>query len=703
MLLTMRATEPTVDLAAVVRRGRTLLAGGIQRGLERGILRRVDDGMFAPVLGPEQIEALLAKDLPIPVGSGAPSDAPSSSSSSTAGLRALLARAGASAIAEDLLAIVIAAESDPVSQAMVSFLRGGETGAALTVGGLALALDPRPPWEVLAEIGTGSPLRARRLIDVTDKPGELMSGAAVRVAPRLVRWLTAPRTLAPELASFCTLYPSAGAPILQPAALEAVEAVVAEVASFVRAQRETSGDGASARRARCDMILRGPRGSGRREIAREACRRLGVPLLQTRVGALRGQPFPTEALQSVLREALLLDAQLLLEEGDDLAILFDDAHRLQSALDESTASLLMTSNGREQPRTERRVVVRDVGTPSVSQREAAWREILPEASGEAEEIASLFRIGIGAILRVSEAAQLRAGLRANDGVRREDLVAGVRGEFETDLSTVATRIVVSQRWEDLVAPDDVRRTLSELVDQIRHRSTVLGRWGFARKLGRGLGTVALFTGEPGTGKSMAAGLIARTLDLELYQVDLARITSKWLGETEKNLGRLFDAAEAGHVLLVFDEADALLGKRTVDVKSSNDRYANLETNYVLQRLEAFHGAAILTSNLETSIDPAFSRRLAFSVRFPFPDEEQRAELWRRMMPAELPLAGDVDVRALAHSFEIAGGHIRNIVLRAAYLAASRKAAALEMADLQHAAQYEYRDRGMLAAKGRLPK
>jgi SpoVK/Ycf46/Vps4 family AAA+-type ATPase len=261
-------------------------------------------------------------------------------------------------------------------------------------------------------------------------------------------------------------------------------------------------------------------------------------------------------------------------------------------------------------------------------------------------------------------------------------------------------VEVSQGWEDLVVPDDVGRTIAELVDQLRHRATVLGKWGFQRKLGKGLGTTALFSGEPGTGKSMVAGLISKTLGLELYQIDLSRVLSKWIGETEKNLAKVFDAAETGHVVLLFDEADALLGKRSSDIKNANDRYANIETNYILQRIEQFHGICILTSNLESSIDPALSRRLSFELRFPFPDVEHRAEIWKRMLPAELPVTGAVDFHLLADRFEIAGGHIRNIVLRAAYLAAA-EATSLTMAHLLRAAEYEYRDHGMLVAKGKL--
>jgi SpoVK/Ycf46/Vps4 family AAA+-type ATPase len=209
----------------------------------------------------------------------------------------------------------------------------------------------------------------------------------------------------------------------------------------------------------------------------------------------------------------------------------------------------------------------------------------------------------------------------------------------------------------------------------------------------------LFSGEPGTGKSMVAGLMARELGLDLYVVDLARVMSKWLGETEKNLARAFDAAEAGHVLLLFDEADSILGKRS-DVNSSNDRHANLETNFVLARLEQFQGIAFFTTNLASSIDPAIARRMSANVTFPFPDVDMRAELWRRMIPKEAPVAGTLDFHELAKKYELSGGFIRNIVLRAAYTAI-REGVGIGMSHLERAAHAEYTDRGSLVVGGRL--
>jgi SpoVK/Ycf46/Vps4 family AAA+-type ATPase len=398
---------------------------------------------------------------------------------------------------------------------------------------------------------------------------------------------------------------------------------------------------------------------------------------------------------------VLLDGQILLEGGEALTGFDPATQQLRAVIGGSVRPLLISSSGDDLPRlwSGRRLVVRDVPILPANERAAIWAELMPELPPE--EIASLYRVGVGAIARVADSARLRGELRGDGACTRADVADAVRAEFATDLGTVAVRVEVSQDWNDLVVPDDVGRTIAELVDQLRHRSVVLGRWGFQRKLGKGVGTTALFSGEPGTGKSMVAALIAKELGLELYQIDLSRVLSKWIGETEKNLAKVFDAAETGHVVLLFDEADALLGKRTTDMKSANDRYSNIETNYILQRIEQFHGIAILTSNLEKSIDPALSRRLSFEVQFPFPDVEHRAEIWRRMLPPELPIEGEIDFFELADRFIIAGGHIRNIVLRAAYLAAAENRPALAHAHILRAAEYEYRDHGMLVAKGKL--
>jgi SpoVK/Ycf46/Vps4 family AAA+-type ATPase len=259
---------------------------------------------------------------------------------------------------------------------------------------------------------------------------------------------------------------------------------------------------------------------------------------------------------------------------------------------------------------------------------------------------------------------------------------------------------VSQTWDDVVLPEELVESLVGIVDRVAFRNEVLGDWGFGRKVGKGHGLTILFSGQPGTGKSMVAGLIARELGLDLYVIDLSRIMSKWLGETEKNLARAFDAAEAGHVLLLFDEADTLLGRRTSEIRSSNDRHANLETNFILARLEQFHGIAVFTTNIASAIDPAVMRRMSANIQFPFPDVEARAELWRRMIPAEAPVAGQIDFGKLARQYELSGGFIKNVVLRAAFSAA-REGQPISMSHLERAVRGEYGDRGALTVGGRM--
>ncbi len=221
-----------------------------------------------------------------------------------------------------------------------------------------------------------------------------------------------------------------------------------------------------------------------------------------------------------------------------------------------------------------------------------------------------------------------------------------------------------------MAPE-ISDTLREMISFVRDANTVYDRWGFGRRHSLMENVSALFAGPPGTGKTMCASVIARELDMELFRVDLSRVVSKWVGETEKNLSRVFDEAERSSAILLFDEADSLFAKRT-GVKTASDRYANLEVNYLLQRLETFRGISILTTNYEDSIDPAFKRRLTFRVRFEKPDVETRAELWRKVFPSAAELAGDVDPEALARISELSGASIRNAAVRAAFLAAAQR-------------------------------
>jgi SpoVK/Ycf46/Vps4 family AAA+-type ATPase len=234
------------------------------------------------------------------------------------------------------------------------------------------------------------------------------------------------------------------------------------------------------------------------------------------------------------------------------------------------------------------------------------------------------------------------------------------------LDTLAERLEPKATWEDIVLREELVNLLRQIANQVRQRGQVYEAWGFRQRTSRGLGMVTLFAGESGTGKTMAAEVIANDLHLNLYRIDLSAVVSKYIGETEKNLRRLFDAAEDGGAILFFDEADALFGKRS-QVKDSHDRYANIETNYLLQRMEAYQGLAILATNMKSSLDDAFTRRLRFIVNFPVPEPKDRQLIWQKIFPPETPL-GQLNYERLA-SFNLAGGSIYNAALNAAFLAA----------------------------------
>jgi SpoVK/Ycf46/Vps4 family AAA+-type ATPase len=340
--------------------------------------------------------------------------------------------------------------------------------------------------------------------------------------------------------------------------------------------------------------------------------------------------------------------------------------------------------------------------PARSERERAesWATALERygiALPDPSELAARYRVGPGIVDRVCAEIARRPDPATDPAARMRDLDETVRQHLETRLGKTATRVHRLASWADIVLPEDIIDSLLELTARVRHRRKVFEAWGFDRSMTTSRGITALFAGSPGTGKTMVAGVIARDLGLDLYRVDVSRISSRWLGETEKNLGQLFDAAEDGQVMLLFDEADSLFGKRT-EVKSSNDRYANMEVNYLLQRLDSFEGIAILTTNFGKAIDPAFKRRLTYRMTFPFPDEDMREQLWRSLIPPQVPIQGRINYSDLAQRFRLSGGYIRNAALRAAFLAAE-EGTPLSHDHIERAIRMEFREIGKLAESG----
>jgi vesicle-fusing ATPase len=412
-------------------------------------------------------------------------------------------------------------------------------------------------------------------------------------------------------------------------------------------------------------------------VAQALAEAFGRTALVLRAGAL---PPPGPDLAALAR---LVDREALLLEGVPV-VEADGANEssLTALLDELDAPLVVLV-GESTAHTNGRVALqRSVRLPSPAEARELWSDALGDhaLASPIEEIAQHFRLSAEAMDAV--ARELSAAHEDDPAVTLRRLC---RERARVRLEGLAERIDPAAIWDDLVLPAGHLDLLREIVRHVRHRTQVYERWGFGERTTRGLGVTALFAGESGTGKTLAAEVLAGELALDLYRIDLAATVSKYIGETEKNLRRLFDAAEASGAVLLFDEADALFGKRG-EVKDGHDRYANLEVAYLLQRMESYSGLAILTTNLRSNLDRAFLRRLRFVVQFPFPDAEQRAEIWRRTFPAAAPLDG-IDAAGLAR-LTVSGGSIRAIALSAAF-AAAEEGAAITPQHVLHAARVEY--------------
>jgi AAA+ superfamily predicted ATPase len=443
-------------------------------------------------------------------------------------------------------------------------------------------------------------------------------------------------------------------------------------------------------------VVSGTKGGGRRSLVEAVANDRSVQVETVNMASLaKEHAVFARQLRMIARECKLLAKAPLLCNIDALA---DDKDQTRLDLVGSELVAELDTNvyvtcgvDRPQLRWNRPVIAIEVKPPTSAQRATLWRQLLTDASeSDAEYLATQYPLAPAVMHHAAQAALARAAGRK---VTPEDITAGIRAVLDDRLGNFAKRVDVTQTWDDLVIEPEQAQAITELIARIRQRRTVYEQWGFAAKVGKGLGVSALFSGPPGTGKTMVAALIAKELGLELYQVDMGKLVSKWIGETEKQLGELFDAAEAGHAILLFDEADSLFGKRT-EVRSSNDRYANLETNYLLQRLESFTGICLLTSNHESNIDPAFQRRLSLHLRFNVPDEDEREKLWRAMLPAAAPVEANVDFTGLARRFAMTGGYIRNAALRAAFLAAD-EGTPIGSVHLEHAARLEYEGMGKI--------
>ena len=450
--------------------------------------------------------------------------------------------------------------------------------------------------------------------------------------------------------------------------------------------------------------LHGPHGAGKRELALDLCARLNMFLLTLDAELLLAKgPEAERLLRLAFREGLLQHAVLYVEHSD---VLLQEAGRallkaMQLAVSEF-GWLVFLSGGApwtdKQAFTDFRFHSAELPLPDVPARTAVWAhslaEVTSEADGWAAQLALQFRLTPGQIRAAVELTRNRRLMEPEERpFKLADFAAACRQQSSHKLRELAVKVEPHCGWDDIVLPVDKLVHLREICSHVRHQYRVFSTWGFGKKLGHGKGLSVLFTGPSGTGKTMAAEVLARELELDLYKVDLAAVVSKYIGETEKNLSRIFSEAEASNAILFFDEADALFGKRT-EVSDAHDRYANIETSFLLQKMEAYEGVVILATNLSENMDEAFTRRIRFIVEFPFPDAAHCLRIWETHFPASAPVSPAIDYAYLARELRLPGGNIRNIVLSAAFLAAEN-GGAVGMEHILSGARREYEKMGKL--------
>jgi AAA+ superfamily predicted ATPase len=522
--------------------------------------------------------------------------------------------------------------------------------------GLAIALLSGSHWDAITP---SRPLRRFHMLEV--QPGNNLTSAPLRVDERVLHYLAGGNLLDPRLELLVRHSPSPEwiADEQRETAMRAVRLLTsyAQYSPLVH--------------------LCGDDALGHEDIAALITRSLDRQLVVVKAEEVPAiGPELDQFAWLWERESVLLPGALLVQAGS--AGMSASASHLVERL-----SGLVFLSSREAMRLNRTFLRLDANKPGPVEQHRLWSRCLgagaASMNGALDDLAEQFRLSARMIhstgyLFASREGQLQA----------DDVWDACRSLARPKLEDLAQRIVPCATWDDLVLPELQKKTLRQLATQVRHRMKVYETWGFADKGRRGLGVSALFTGISGTGKTMAAEVLARDLRLDLYRIDLSSVVSKYIGETEKNLKQVFDAAEEGGVLLLFDEADALFGKRS-EVRDSHDRYANIEVGYLLQRMEAYQGLAILTTNLKSSMDTAFQRRLRFTVNFPFPDAALREAIWKKVFPAATPTS-NLNHQKLAQ-LNVTGGNIRNIALNAAFLAAE-SGTPVEMANLVEAAKLE---------------
>ncbi|HYI65201.1 MAG TPA: ATP-binding protein [Allosphingosinicella sp.] len=581
-------------------------------------------------------------------------------------------RLGLSQFERGILFLCVAAELDTGIGAAFAEAQGDRQRTYPTFA-LAMILFEDPAWEAVSPEG---PLRHWRLIEISQPAATPLTQAALRADERIVNYVKGLNHLDDRLAALLTPIDAPPQPL--PPSQRAVAAKLAGRAG-----------GGEAR-----LALNGADRAAKRRIAAAAAGALGLHLFRLTAETIPSGADLELAARLWARDRRLLPVALLIDAHDvePTASADSPAARVR-AFAEAGGGIVFVDSRDGLPGLEPDLAV-DVTRPTPAEQRSAWVEALGAAAGAdvPAMLASQFDLGQPEI----EAIAAEAVEEPDDEGLAARLWKASLARSRPALSRLAERLDPKARWDDLVLPETETALLHRIVDQVRARALVYDDWGYRERMNRGLGISALFAGDSGTGKTMAAEVIANALALDLYRIDLSAVVSKYIGETEKNLRQVFDAAEAGGAILFFDEADALFGKRG-EVKDSHDRYANIEINYLLQRMEAFGGLAILATNRKSDLDNAFARRLRFVVDFPYPSAAERRRIWERAFAPGVPLRG-VDFDHLA-AFDLSGGTIHNVALNAAFLAAGAEPREVTMPLLLEAARMEFRKLGSPVNEG----
>jgi ATP-dependent 26S proteasome regulatory subunit len=604
----------------------------------------------------------------------------------------------------DILLVCLAVELDTRYEKLYAYLQDDVTRTRPGIDLVLALLVPDPLARIAARehLAADAPLRRARLIELFEdasRPAPTFIGRLLRIDERVVSYLLGSDRLDARIASqACIEIPH-----------DTLDALVLP-ASVLR------GLGTLARDRAHDLPvavhLQGPPGAGKRTLARAVCRERGIAFLCVDVARLLDDAEANVAIHFALiaREARLADAALYMN-GFDALLAPERYAALRACLDAVVQVPLAFLAGETSwlPGSAlpgARFFSVTLARPEIAERARLWRATanahgVSDASLDLNGVATKFRFTPGQIEDSWRSAESIAAWRASGAsvthVTSQDLYDACRLNSNRTLATLAQKISPRFTWGDIVLPDDRLAQLREICNHIKYRNRVFNEWGFEQKLTSSKGLTFLFAGPSGTGKTMAAGIIANELGLDLYKIDLSLVISKFIGETEKNLARIFDEAETANAILFFDEADSLFGKRS-DVKDSHDRYANIEVGYLLQRIEEYEGIAILATNFRRNMDEAFVRRLQFTVDFPLPTEADRHRMWIAILPEHTPRDPALDLALMARRYNLTGGNIRNVALAAAFLAAD-DGDIVRMNHLISATQREYQKMGKLVGDG----